>query len=87
MPSLLFDEPVFRVKPRPSKIDFDPDVAQEKAQLQEDAVNHLAQKGITNFGDEVELAILDAFFRFGILETGFTADYIQNPDAGLPFRS
>lgn len=85
MPSLLFDNPVFSVSPRPNKMDFDPQSATFRARLREDALNFFVQGGIENFANEIELAILDAWFRFGVVEVGYSADYIKNPDAGQPY--
>lgn len=85
MPSLLFNEPVYSVSPRPGKIDFDPKGAVMRARLKEDALNYFVQGGIKNFSDEIEMAILDAFARFGVIEVGYTADYVLNPDVGKPF--
>lgn len=85
MPNLLFKRPVYTIKPRPAKYDFDPNTSITRARLKQDALNYFAQGGIPNFAKEIETAILDAFFRFGVIEVGYSADYIQNPDADKPF--
>lgn len=84
MPSLLFQKPVYRVEPKPAKYDFDPSGAIFRAHLKEDALNTLVHGKIKFFSNEIELCILDAFFRFGVLEIGYSADFILNPDAGKP---
>jgi len=83
-PSLLFKEPVFTVSPKPSKSDFDYANATSRARLKEDALNYFVQSSIHNFAQEIELAILDAWFRFGVIEIGYSADWIQNPNSGKP---
>jgi hypothetical protein len=84
-PSLLFNLPIFEITPKPSRYDFDPQTAWAKARLKSDTLNHFAQGGIKHFASEIEAAILDAWFRFGIIEVGYSADFINNPDAGKPF--
>ena len=84
-PSLLFNEPVYNVSPRPAKFDFDPNGARARARLKEDVLNYFAQGGIEDFSQEVELCILDAWFAFGVLEIGYSADYVMNPNAGKPY--
>lgn len=85
IPSLLFKSPVYIVDAKPAKLDFDPANATMRARLKEDTLNYFAQGGIKHFAEEIEACILDAFFRFGVLEVGYTADYVHNPDAGKPF--
>lgn len=85
MPNLLFTQPVYLIEPKPSQYDFDPSGAKMRARLKEDVLNYFVQGGIEHFTDEIDLCILDAFFRFAILEVGYSADFIQNPDAGKPY--
>jgi len=84
-PTLLFSRPQFTIKPRPAKWDFDVNGAGQRARLMEDALNFFTQGGIKGFAKELELIILDAWFRFGIGEVGYSADWITNPDAQKPF--
>lgn len=83
-PSLLFQNPGFQVKPRPATLRLDSDSAYEFATNLNDAVLNWLLDDNTNFGDEVESAILDARFRFGIVEVGYSADWIDNPNADKP---
>src|SRR5208283_4263116 len=32
----------------------------------------------------VEASVLDAFFRFGLVEVGYEADWVDNPNADMP---
>ena len=83
-PSLLFSNPVFTIKPRPARSDFDPENSSRRAFLRQEALNYFATSGTLGLGDEAELCILDAWFRFGIMEVGYSADWIENPNAGKP---
>lgn len=58
--------------------------AAHSAQLKEDVLNTIAQDPDNNFAEEVEQCYKDSFFRFGILETGYAADWIENPHAPKP---
>ena len=85
LPTLLFTNPVYNISPKPAKYDFNPADATFRSRLKEDTLNYFAQGGIKHFGEEIEMCILDAFFRFGVLEIGYSADFVHNPDAGKPF--
>jgi len=83
-PSLLFTQPNFHVTPRPNKADFDPNSAFGMCQMLEDTVNTVLSNGAVLFGDEVELALLDSWSYFGIVEVGYSANWIVNPNANMP---
>lgn len=83
-PSLLFSKPQFHLKSRPGKADFNSQEAFAAAQLQEDTLNSIVSDSLTNFAAEVHMSILDSWFYFGIIEVGYSADWINNPNAGKP---
>lgn len=83
-PSLLFSTPVFHLAPKPGKADFSPTEAFRETQLKEDTLNSFAGDEILNLAGETELGILDSWFRFGLIEVGYGADWIDNPNAGKP---
>ena len=58
--------------------------AAQAAQLKEDILNTLVQDPENNFAEEAEQAYKDSFFRFGMLEVGYSADWILNPNAQKP---
>lgn len=58
--------------------------AASSAQLKEDLLNTIAQDPCNNFAEEAEQAYKDSFFRFGMIEVGYAADWIQNPNAPKP---
>lgn len=84
MPGLLFQDPIFSVAPKPSKEEWDEESSSERASLREDVLNYFSTSGFLGLAEEAELAILDAFFRFGVIEVGYSADWIDNPDRGKP---
>lgn len=83
LPSLLFANPVFHVKPKPKEM-VDPEESIKKCTLREDTLNTIVTDEDIDFGGEIELAILDSFFRFGIIEIGYSANWIDNPNADKP---
>lgn len=58
--------------------------AASSAQLKEDLLNTVVQDPCVNFSGEFEQAYKDSFFRFGIIEVGYAADWIWNPNAQKP---
>lgn len=84
LPSLLFDEPVFHVKPKPRKGEYNFETAIQKATLRQDIINTLTSDPNIYFADQIEDAIMDHFFRFGLIEVGYEADWIENPNADKP---
>jgi len=78
--------PQFQLAPKPGNTD-DFNTAADSAQLKEQTLNQLIQNDDTNFIDEVELAYKDSFFRFGMIEVGYGAEWILNPNAKKPLLS
>ena len=83
LPSLLFSQPIFNVSAK--KTATDPEGENRRTQLQEDALNTFVTDPDSLFAEEVEAAIVDSFFAFGVLEIGLDANYIINPNAGKPY--
>lgn len=84
MPSLLFQNPIFNITSRPTRSQHFQEDTAERAQLNEDTLNHFFKSNVHSWGAELDLSILDSFFRFGVIEVGMTSDWIDNPDAGKP---
>lgn len=84
VPSLFFQTPSYSVRPKPTQVEYDYEMAIKRALLREDVLNTLASDHIQDVAAQVELSILDAFFRFGAVEIGFSADWIENPHADMP---
>lgn len=83
LPSLLFSEPIFNVSPK--KTSGDVETTTRRTQLQEAALNTFVTDPDSLFAEEIEDAIIDSYFAFGLVEVGFDANYIINPNAEKPF--
>lgn len=84
LPTLLFDNPVYHLKPKPKGMAYDPEMAIKKSLLREDLLNTFIGNEDLAFAEEIEQAVTDSFFRFGIIEVGYNANWIENPNAGKP---
>lgn len=84
IPSLLFETPIFTVTPKRSSQDFDPQTASKKAKLKQDLLNTIVSDTNVDFSENIEQCAYDAFFRFGVAEVGYSANWIENPNAGKP---
>ena len=70
----------YLVQARPANSDFNLEGAAASSQLKEDVLNTIVWDARLNFHEEVELAYKDSFFRFGMMEVGYAADWIINPN-------
>lgn len=84
LPSLLFNNPVFHITPKPATIAKDPNVAFTTALNLEDALFDWITNKSNNFKEECEAAIFESFFRYGVIEVGYSADWVLNPKAIAP---
>lgn len=82
-PSLVFHNPRVRMQPRPGRDDPNSNI-EARARLCEDTVQSIIDDPDVEFMSETSLALHEAHFAFGIIEVGYTADWIDNPDAGKP---
>ena len=72
------------MEPRPPRADDPQSDIYERAKLAEDAVQTFIDDRDVGFELQTRLALLDASFRFGVVEVGYTADWIDNPHADKP---
>jgi hypothetical protein len=79
LPNLIFNDPVFSLSPRPTGTEYNFDDAVKTTQIREDALNFVCSRGEFGLTDKHELAIMDAFFGFGVLETDYSTDRVCNP--------
>lgn len=87
VPNLLFNTPIFNISPRPSfDTGYNLEMEFEKSRLREDVLNSFALDDRNNISEIFEQVAYDAFFRFGIIEIGYGATWIDNPKAGLPIH-
>lgn len=76
--------PNFILSPKPASAQWDFDTAAQTTQIKEDLLNTLIEDDRKHFTEEVEQAYKDSFFRFGLMEVGYSADWIENPNAEKP---
>lgn len=79
--------PVYQVSPRPVNSQYDLEAAADSAQLKEDVLNTIIQDNRLHFAEEMEMAYKDSFTRFGMVEVGYSADWIMNPNAPKPLTN
>ena len=82
-PSLLFFEPKAKVHPRPARSD-DKGTVDARARLREDTLNTLVQDPNTGFSHSIQLSLHESFFGYGVIETGYDAEFVDNPRASAP---
>lgn len=82
--SFLFQRPEFTVNPEPGHMHWDQDFAVQSAQLKQDVLNTIIKNKNLKFAKVLKRASLDSFFRFGMLEVGYAADW-RNPLKDDPY--
>lgn len=82
--SFVPEFPQFNVFPKQGSSDFDMDTAVLSSNLKQDVLNQIIDNDKEVFHDEIQMMYKDSFFRFGILEVGYAADWILNPNASRP---
>jgi hypothetical protein len=87
VPNLLFNTPIFNISPRPAfDAAFNLEMEFEKARLREDVLNSFSLDDRNRVAEVFEEIAYNSFFRFGAIEVGYGADWIDNPKAGLPIH-
>lgn len=84
IPSLFFNTPRVKITPKPAHSDDLGSKAADRAKLQQDTVNTFMGDRTVGLRDETLVALKESFWRFGVLEVGHTADFIDNPNVGKP---
>lgn len=84
LPTLYSTDPYFYVKLKKS---YSPDPAkieefEAKAKLRGAMLNYL--KGELGLKAKTRLSIFDGFFQYGVAKIHYSADMVENPDAGVP---
>lgn len=74
----------YNVNPRPINSDFDLEGAAISAQLKEAVLNTLVADDNLHFSSEVKSTYRDSYFRFGVIEVGYAADWVINKNAAKP---
>lgn len=83
-PTLLFHRPTVKIEPRPPFADDPASMVAERAKLAQDTVQTYIDKPTVHYKEHTLLALRDANFLFGVVEVGYTSDWIDNPHAGKP---
>ena len=83
-PSMLFSYPSFSLAPKPWKYDYNPDMSLQISRLKEDTLNSFIQDNALKFAEEIDMSVLDSWSYFGMLEVGYDAKWMKNPNAGKP---
>jgi len=84
IPSLLYYNPIVKIKPRPARADDTVTNVDARAKLQEDTVNTFITDPELNFKSITTLSLKESFFVFGVVEVGYSMDLIDNPLADKP---
>ncbi len=84
LPSLLFSKPKVEVEPKPSRAEQPGSDAGARATLIESTLQTFVDDRDVHFTYETTLALRNAYARFGVIEVGYTADWIDNPHADKP---
>lgn len=84
LPSLAFFRPRLNVTPRPNRTDDPMSFTDARMRLIQDTSNTLLSSPTMGFMQEIWMSIRDSHFRFGVIETGFSVDMVDNPNAGKP---
>jgi hypothetical protein len=84
--SLLFDNPNFIIKPEAESDapGFDPIASAQRANLKTIAVNSYVRNRNNYFLKETKMALEDSFYGFGLIEVGYSANIIANPNLQKP---
>lgn len=83
-PSMIFQNPQVRFSVKPTHADDLMTNAEERVRLCQDTVQSFIDDPDFGFVEETSLALHEAHFRYGIIEVGYTGDWIDNPEAGKP---
>jgi hypothetical protein len=83
-PSIVFRKPTVTLKPTPSALALDSESAFQFARNNEDLINTWLLDPDNTFATELLEAISDAWSRFGILEIGYSASWVDNPKIRRP---
>lgn len=83
-PTLLFGNPKIKISPRPGMQGTAGSESDLRAKLCQDTVQTFIDDPKIGFAGHTQLALHESHFRFGVIEVGYTADFIDNPNAGQP---
>lgn len=76
--------PKFLVTASSGNSDWNLEFAAASATIKQDVVNTIITDPNQEYVNEIRLAYKQSFFRFGVVEVGYAADWIMNPNAQRP---
>lgn len=84
LPSLYANDPYFYIKLAKSYSPHPMDIARMelKGEMRQSMLNYLKRE--LELKPKVRLCILDAYFQYGVIKTHYTADMVENEEAGQP---
>jgi hypothetical protein len=84
LPTLMFYKPDYKVTARPGHVETEGSNVEARAKLCEEALQSVTDDPRTLYRSITGLAMKDAEFRFGVIEVGYSANWIDNPNVGRP---
>lgn len=84
IPNLVFRHPYVRVIGSPSREDTPGQALDERARLLQDTANSIIRDPKTQFNEQIFPALKEAFWAFGCVETGYSADFVDDATAPKP---
>lgn len=79
LPNQYYYHPYAKVVGSPAISDTPGQEIEDKAQLLQDTANTIIRDPATGFKRETLMALKEAQWMFGVIETGYSADFIDNP--------
>jgi hypothetical protein len=79
IPALFYYFPYVRVRPARGRADSPMSQVQERAELLQDTVNTIIRQPKTRLKPETMMALKEAHWAFGVIESGYDADWGENP--------
>jgi hypothetical protein len=84
IPSLYYYRPFARLAPAPEQIDDPGTEIEQDVQLLQDTANHLIRDPETMFRESTFVALKEAHWAFGLVEVGYSPEFVDAPNAPKP---
>jgi len=84
IPSIFYYHPYFRVKASGAREDTPAETVTARAKVLQDTVNTITRQPKARFKPECLLALKEAQWAFGIVEDGYSAEWVDNPSKPKP---
>lgn len=84
----LYQNLSYELTPRPGHYSYNPELAMNSAALKQDFLNEIIARANKDqgFNEQTKLVALDSYFRFGVMEIAYAADW-RNPAKKPPLLS